>query len=180
MKPTLPKCEWNQKFLLTITDELRLPTMAATTLFITVSRPCENGLEFYVVNDESEAARNLAQRTSVVFANLAKTTAELEKVKEFNKLVGEEAKSEAKGKATKGKRRKLDEFEINGDADVQKLTDTIAEWLANKDGAQQPEGCVGSFDEAPKDLASNEEVRVGCGPLLAEGRNIAVFAVLLE
>ena len=158
--------------------------MAATTLFITVSRPCENGLEFYVVNDESEAARNLAQRTSVVFANLAKTTAELEKVKEFNKLVGEEAKSEdkseAKGKATKGKKRKLDEFEINGDADVQKLTDTIAEWLANKDGAQQPEGCVGSFDEAPKDLASNEEVRVGCGPLLAEGRSIAVFAVLLE
>jgi hypothetical protein len=154
--------------------------MATTTLFITVSRPCENGLEFYVVNDESEAARNLAQRTSVVFVNLAKTTAELEEVKEFNKLVGEEDKSEAKGKAAKGTKRKLDEFELNGDADVQKLTDTIGKWLANKAGAQQPDGDVGSFDQAPKDLSPTEEVREGCGPLLAERRSIAVFAVLLE
>lgn len=153
--------------------------MAATTLFITLSRPCENGLEFYVVKDESEVTRNLAQRTSVVFVNLAKTTAELEELREYNKTV-EDEKSEATGKATKGKKRKIDEFDLNGDADLQKLTDTIGEWLKNKKEVQQPDGDVGSFDQAPKDLAPTEEVREGCGPLLAEGKSIAVFAVLMD
>lgn len=153
--------------------------MAATTLFITLLRPCENGTEFYVVNSDSEAARNLAARASVVFLNLAASTSELEAIKLHNKEVDDEAAGKGKAGKGTGSKRKWEEVELNEDADVQTLTDAIAEWLKNKNEVPPPDGDVGSFEQGPKDLVPDDEVRVGCGPLM-EGKTLAVFAVWME
>ena len=123
-------------------------------LYISIYDATETEMNFFIVKDDSEATKALIEKKAgVVFVDMYTTARRAEDEKENATI---------ELKATKGqacKRRKVN-IPPPRDEHLQKLIDSISEWYESE-GREEPEGDVGTFAQAPKNLMPPRLDRVG-------------------
>lgn len=129
------------------------------TVCITVNKVSTSETLVFVVNDDSELVKRLANKASILFLDLSATTKEKEATERQHASIVEPA-TEEEGGASLGKRRKLSPPELDSDADVQAFTDLLAAWLESE-GLPAVEGDVGTFADEPKNLVAGDKAKRG-------------------
>lgn len=120
-------------------------------------------MKFFMVKDNSEVVKSLIEKKAgTVFMDLWTTANRFEAEKNNAAIDLEEPEESSRaGKAGKGafKRRKIN-IPPPRDEHLQLIIDKIAAWYESE-SLEAPEGDVGTFDKAPKNLMASDLVRVG-------------------